>query len=341
MNTFSITTFRPFIMGLILSIMLPQLLFSQSGIEPSEIKRVGQSGWQFLKINGDPRQAALGGSFMATSNPNANVVFGNPALMAWIENYDIQFNNVAWLADIKYTSLAVAKSFEGIGTFAISYVGLDYGDIPETIHTALQGGGTVPFVTGETFSARDIALGISYAKRITEQLALGGSARYLSEEIAGTGMSNWALDFSTIYYTGLRSLRIAITARNFGPDAHLVGYSEDLQSEPVDIRMPLELRGGIAYDWLDGSTTPHFLTTILEGRVPSDGVEKIHIGSEYTYSNLFSVRGGYRFNYDEEGLTLGLGFHFPVGSFDCSLNYAYLDYGALTQVNMFSFGLTF
>ena len=334
-------TLRNLISGLALLIMLQTNAFPQSGIEPSEIERVGQSGWQFLKINGDPRQASLGGTFMASSNPTANSVFGNPALIAWIENYDIQFNNVSWLADIQYTSLAVARSFKGIGTFALSYVSLNYGDIPETIHSAIQGGGTVPLVTGETFTAGDMAIGLSFAKQITEQLALGGSARYLNEEIAGTGMSNWSLDFSTIYYTGLRSLRLAITVRNFGPDAQMVGYNEALQSEPVDVRMPLELRGGIAYDWLDGDSSPHLLTTILEARVPSDGKEKIHFGTEYSYHNHFSVRGGYRFNYDEEGLTLGVGLHFPVSGFDCVLNYAYLDYGSLNQVNMLSFGLAF
>ncbi|MCF7824116.1 MAG: PorV/PorQ family protein [Candidatus Marinimicrobia bacterium] len=333
--------FSILIVAFTLLFLQPQMLHAQSGISPSEIERVGQSGWQFLKINGDPRQAALGGTFLTSSNPTANVVFGNPALLAWIENYDIQFNNVSWLADLKYTSISAARSYAGIGTFAISYVGLDYGDIPETIHTGIQGGGTVPLVTGETFTARDMAIGVSYARQITQQLALGGNLRYLNEEIAGTGMSNWSLDFSTMYYTGLRSLRLAITARNFGPDAHLVGYSEELQSEPVDIRMPIELRGGIAYDWLDGKSSHHLLTTILEGKVPSDGNEKIHFGTEYSYRNLFSARGGYRFNYDEEGLTLGIGFKFPVGTFNCSLNYAYLDFGALTQVNMFSFGLSF
>jgi len=341
MDNYSKPSARTLVLLVILSILLPSLALAQSGIAPSEIERVGQSGWQFLKINGDPRQSAMGGTFMITTNPTANAVYGNPALLAGIDHFDIQFNNVGWLADIHYTSLAIARHFEGIGTFALSYVGMNYGDIVETMHIGLQGGGTVPYVTGETFTANDMAIGLSYARQITNQLALGGNLRYLNQEIAGTGMSNWSFDFSTIYFTGLRSLRLAITARNFGPDAHLVGYSEELQSEPVDIRMPLELRGGIAYDWLEGKDSPHLLTTTLEGRVPSDGREKIHFGTEYSFHDLFSVRGGYRFNYDEEGLTLGLGFHFPVGAYDCALNYAFLDYGALTHVNMFSFGLTF
>lgn len=314
---------------------------AQSGIEPSEIERAGQSGWQFLKINGDPRQAAMGGSYLSAQSVNANTVFGNPALLTRIENTDLQFNSCNWLADIAYMSFAVARNLGPWGTVALSYVGLDYGDIAETIHAPLQGGGTVPLITGETFTARDMAVGISYAQTITTQLALGGSVRYLNETIAETGVSNWSLDFSTIYYTGFRSLRLAITARNFGPDAHLVGYSEELQSEPVDIRMPLELRGGVAYDVLEARNSPHWWTVGIEGKVPSDGREKVHLGTEYRYGQLIALRGGYRFNYDEEGLTVGVGFQFPIAEMACELNYAFMDYGALTQVNMFSFGLAF
>ncbi len=324
---------------LVLILIMSSKVFSQSGIDPTPIERVGQSGWQFLKINGDPRQAAIGGTFMATHDPNANAVFGNPALLAKLKTYDIQFNTFNWLAGTKYFSFALAKGFSNLGTFAISMATLDYGDIAETVYAPLQGGGAYPLITGNTFTASDLATGISYAKTITDRLSIGGNVRYLKEVIAGTGMSNWAVDFSTLYYTGVKNLRLAITARNFGPDAHLVGYSEELQSEPVDIRMPLEFRGGVAYDLMDGTTNPNRLTVIFEGKLPSDGPEKIHFGTEYQYREIISLRGGYRFNYDEEGLTLGMGFHFPIGGTRCQINYAYLDYGALKHVNMFSFGV--
>lgn len=313
-------------------------VLAQSGIEPREIVRGGQSGWQFLKINGDPRQAALGGSFMTTVNPNANVVFGSPAILTKVEKSSIQFNSVRWIADIQYYSMVLSHQFRGIGTFAVSLVSLNYGDIPETVHMKLQGGGTAPFVTGNTFTASDLAFGISYARTITNQLSLGGTVRYLDEKIASVGMSSCSFDFSTLYYTGFRSLRLSLATRNFGPDAHLVGYSEELQAEPVDIRMPLELRAGVAYDILEQKNSPHLLTIITEGKVSSDGSEKIHLGAEYVYRDLLALRAGYRFNYDEEGLTLGAGLNFSMGKCQYSASYAFLDFGALKQVHMFSLG---
>ncbi len=316
-------------------------LYGQAGIAPLEIERAGQSGWQFLKINADPRQAAMGGVLLVNNSPNANAVFGSPAILAHIQDLDVQFNSTNWLADIKHSSVSIAKGWGNYGTLALSFVTLDYGDIAETIHEEKQGGTTAPLITGETFTGNDLAIGLSYARLITDRLSLGGNIRYISEEIAGIGMSNWAIDFSTLYYTGLNSLRISIAARNFGGDTHLVSYSEELQSEPIDIRMPLEFRTAVAYDFFARDEDKSYLSMVLEGKVQSDGSEKLNVGAEYVFQEMVFLRGGYRLNYDSDGLTLGLGLKYSMGSYQLSVNYAFLDFGILNHVNMFSFGFAF
>jgi hypothetical protein len=80
--------------------LMIDLLSAQSGISPNDIERAGQSGWQFLKINGDSRQAALGGAFTAISGGDANSIFGNPAALSDVENIDVQVNVLEWIADI-------------------------------------------------------------------------------------------------------------------------------------------------------------------------------------------------------------------------------------------------
>ena len=318
-------------------------LFAQTGIPPNDIERVGQSGWQFLKINGDPRQAALGGTFCALAPVNANAVFGNPAALVGVERFDVQLNSMKWIADINHHSVAFAANLGEWGTLGLSLVTLDYGDIPETINLPIpENNITEVVITGNTFSSRDLAAGVSYARRITDRLAIGGNLRWLRQSIAEVSMTNLSLDFGTMYYTGLGSLRIAIAARNFGPDSHLVGFSEEFQSEPVDIRMPIDFRLGLAYDVLEErSGSPHFLSAAIEGNHPNDGAEKIQMGVEYSFQQLLFLRSGYKFNYDEQGLTLGAGIHYAPGDFSGTLNYAYVDFGALRQAHMFSFGFTF
>ncbi|MGH7600525.1 MAG: PorV/PorQ family protein [bacterium] len=324
------------------ALLIASTLQAQIGIAPSDIERVGQSGWQFLKINGDPWPAAMGGAFTAISRGNANAVLGNPAALANVEHFDLQLNRVSWIADITYQSAAFATNLSGFGAVALSVVTLDYGDMAETVNSFLETENrTEAVVTGRFFSARDMAAGLSYARRITDKLSIGGNLRWLRQEIAELSMNNWSLDFGTMYYTGLKSLRLAMTARNFGPDAHLVGWSEEYQAEPDDIRMPIDFRVGVAMDFLHESGGPHFMTVVLEGDHPNDGQEKFHIGVDYTFEERVSLRGGYKINYDEQSFTFGGGANHTLRSTKVQVNYAYVDFGALKQVHMFSFGLSF
>ena len=315
--------------------------YGQSGISPSNIERAGQSGWQFLKINGDARQAALGGAFTAIGKGDASSIFGNPASLSDVENIDAQINMLEWVADISYQSLAVAYNLWDFGVIGASVAMLNYGDIQETINAPSGTSGTVPVITGNMFTANDLVAGLSFAKKITENLSIGGNVRWLRQKIAELSMSNWSLDFGTLYYTGFRSLRIAITARNFGPDSQFGGWSEEYQTESDNVRMPLDFRAGIAMDFLDEPGSQHLLTVIAEGDHPNDGREKFHIGLSYAYDEIFFVRGGYKFNYDVQKFTFGAGITYPIGVTIGTINYAYVDFGELSQVHMFSLGFSF
>ena len=326
----------------VIAILMNNHLNAQSGIDSYDIERVGQTGWQFLKLNGDARQAALGNAYTALSRGDANAVFGNPGALAQVKNVDVAVNRTNWIADIGYQSVSVVKNFDGIGVFGISVANIDYGDIPETINYPISGEDrTEAVVTGNNFTATDWAVGITYARQITNQLSVGGNVRWLRESIADVSMNNISLDIGTLFYTGYRSLRIAFTARNFGPDSHFLGFNEDLQSEPMDIKMPLDFRLGVAMDFFDEPGSVNLLTVSVDGNHPNDGPEKFRMGAEYTFNNMFSLRGGYKFNYDEESFSFGAGFEYPVSDYKLSVHYAYVDFGLLKQVHMFSvvFGL--
>lgn len=317
------------------------LLYAQSGIESYEIERVGQTGWQFLKLNGDARQAALGNAYTALSGGDANAVFGNPAALVGVKDIDVAINRTNWIADIGYQSAAVVKNFEGIGIFGISIANIDYGDIPETINSPIVGEDrTEAVVTGNMFTATDIAIGITYTRSITDRLSVGGNIRWLRESMADVSMNNISMDIGTLFYTGFRSLRIAFSARNFGPDSHFLGFNEELQSEPQDIKMPLDFRLGLAMDFLDEPGSKNLLVVSVDGNHPNDGPEKFRVGAEYTFNKMFSLRCGYKFNYDEESFTFGAGFEYPVYDYKLSVHYAYIEFGILTQVHMFSVGFS-
>jgi opacity protein-like surface antigen len=56
---------------------------------------------------------------------------------------------------------------------------------------------------------------------------------------------------------------------------------------------------------------------------------------------MFFLRGGYKSNYDEQGLTLGAGLEVEISDFSLGVDYAYLDFGNFDAVHIFSFDFGF
>jgi hypothetical protein len=131
-----------------------------------------------------------------------------------------------------------------------------------------------------------------------------------------------------------------MVASNLGPDQEFTGFTE-IYGLPQSVRMPVNYRLGLTYDIIektdDGS---HQLVSFLEGVHPNDGPERVHAALEYSFINIFYLRGGYSFNYDEKGLTAGAGVYYNMSGVTGRIDYAYLDYGRLDSVHLFTLGFS-
>lgn len=320
-----------------------------SGIEPYKFERVGLSGWQFLKMNGSARQMGMGETYAATSHGDAGAIWGNPSALVDVDNFDVLGGHIEWIADIDYNCSAIVRNFGSFGTIGLSIASINLGEMMETVNEPIPGENrTRVVVTGKTFTAGDFATGLSYARRVTDLLSLGGNIRWIQERIENVSMWNVSFDLGATYYTGFKSLRVGMVMRNGGPDTHLVGWSQEYEAEAVDIKMPVEFRVGTAMDFFESEKTPHFLTLSLEGIHPNDGPEKIHVGAEYYLNGILALRGGYKIDLStseeyhyEQSYTFGASLAYPVGNFGIRFNYAYVDFGRLLQSNLFTLGLSF
>ena len=317
------------------------------GLPPTDFSRVGQAGFQFLKLPTHARQAGMGGVNSSLGRGDAASSLTNPASLVDMTSLNIGLTNVRWFADINYYSMAAARYFEGIGVIGVNLLFLDYGDMPRTENRAILVDG-VPTGRSEvltdlgTVTAQDLALGVSYARRVTEQLHFGVNAKYITETLDDATVGAWAVDIGTVFHTGIRSLRVTMVGRNIGPDTQIASFDERIGYEPADVRMPVNFSFGAAYDLMEGGAgSLHHWTVAAEFVHPNDGAEKVNMGTEYTFRNLFSVRGGYRFNYDEEGLTLGTGINVGLSGYTLNVGYAFWEFGRLGSVHIVSmaFGL--
>lgn len=312
------------------------------GVDPPSFERIGKTGWQFLHLPTVARNAALADVKNGLTDNNVTAIFSNPANMVDIKNIDASFTKINYVADISFMTAALAKNFGNWGVFGVHFAFMDLGDMVRT-ENAFDPNINMTERSGDlgTFTASDMLIGLSYGRSVTDKLSIGANISFIQEKLDQTKVKNWNTDFGICYLTGFRSLRLSMVARNFGPDTEFTGFTE-LYGLPQSVRMPIDFRLGVGYDFIEYSDAlQHRLTGLLEGVHPNDGPERVHAALEYTFMNVLFLRGGYKFNYDEQGLTVGGGVDFDMEGIEGRIDYAYLDYGRLTSVHLFTVGFGF
>ena len=306
------------------------LLLAGSAVQAEEFAKVGTVGSQFLKIPVGARGVAMGNAFAALSNDHT-AMFWNPAGLVNIKNTGIMLEQVNWLVDINYNAVAAATnlgSFWSVGIFAST---LNSGDIPET--TVQQPNGT-----GNNFSVTDMMAGVTVATRLTDKFSFGANVKYVREDLAGEIASTMAVDVGTMYDTRWNTVRLAMAIRNFGPEIQLDGGYNDFdngtqaseETEFLPYHFPMTFRLGVAFDPV--MTATQRVTLIGELEHPNDNLERVNIGSEYAFQEMFFLRGGYTFRHDTLGLSAGLGAKWNMFAID----YAFSNFGILDSVHRFS-----
>ena len=306
--------------------------------------KFAQAGMPFLNINVGGR-AALGGTQMAVVG-DAFDMFYNPAGLALIDGFDAMSSVSDWIADIKHYAVGAAYRAGNIGTFGFGVVWMDYGDFTRTVPTGTIEG----FMTDGTFTVSEYALVFSYARRISDRFMFGGQLKYAKQDLGelpilnpvtgnvetrGNSVNNIVLDFGTLFYPGFKDFRFGVSIRNFSD-----------QSDYFDQRfeLPLTFDFGVAMDLLslfreENAESNSKLTAAFDWVHPRDFEERQHLGLEYSFMETIFLRGGYKFNYDEEGLTAGISLKKGLENVGLKLDYVFSDFGIFDTVNRFSVGV--
>lgn len=305
----------------------------------AELKKVGQTGYQFLKIDANARAAAMGGA-VTLSGLGAENMFYNPAGLARQSmGMDVVSNQTQWFADISYITIGVSKRFGSLGTFGFSYQTANYGDIIGTQVADNELG----FVETGNVDVAASAIGIAYAKNLTDKFSVGGHMRYASQklgenEIDGETVANetdglvW--DFGTIFYPNQSSFRFGMSIRNF---------SQEMIYEQYSFELPITFTIGVAADLFEilGMAQNQSLLLAFDAVHPRDYTERVHLGMEYGFNDLLFFRTGYKFNYDSEGFSVGGGVNLSLGKFATHISYALSQAGDFSPVNRVTISANF
>jgi len=301
-------------------------------------EKVGTIGAQSLKIGIGARPAAMAEAFVGVSE-DPIAVYWNPAGIARIEGQAITLNHATWPADIRFSHFAYVFSpgRRLPGKVAVSARSLWMDVMP--VRTAYR-----PAGTGEYFDAGEMTIGVTYARALTDKFAAGISVNYFKSALADVVAQTATFDFGTIYNTGVRGFKIGIAIQNIGSDMQYKGKINP-EGQPRDfvgkrVKVPIMFRVGSSVNVYDRDV--HRVTAAFDFTHPPDNAERASWGIEYGYNDYFFLRGGYKFNYDSEGLCAGLGIKFPTSvTSNSRLDYAYTDMKALGAAHRFSVTMSF
>ncbi len=334
------------------SIVLANFLFGQAG--GTNVSKTGTTAGTFLEIPVGARAIALGSAYSGIAD-DASSLYWNSAGSARLTEPDVLFSHSNWIADLRFDYAAIAVPVNSFGTLGLSFTALTMGDMPVRTVDAQEG-------TGELFSASNIAVGIHYARNLSDKFSIGFSGKYIQETIWHMSAQAFALDFGVLYTTDFfNNMKIGAMISNFGTDMRMSGrdarmfVSADKQKMgsndqiPVNIELdswslPLNFQFGIATDLYKSDI--HHVLIAIDALHPSDNYESINIGLEYTFSEILALRGGYRslgLADSEGGLTFGAGVGGELfgGGVDIKLDFAYSDYGRLKAANTITLAIVF
>jgi opacity protein-like surface antigen len=314
--------------------------------------KVGTTAAQFLGISVGPKATAMGDAFVASAE-DVSTMYWNPGAFAASGKSELMFSNMNWLADTKFRWLGFMLNLDGTNAVGVSVTNLDYGE--NDVTTVL-----LPDGTGERWAAQDVAIALSYSRRLTDRFSMGGSVKYISQTIWNESASTIAFDLGLLFVTGFHDMRLGMSFSNFGGDMALDGRDllqrvdidpansgsnktlvGRLKTDPWPI--PLFFRVGAAMDVIKNDQL--VLTVAADAVRPNDNVEYVNVGGQVGWNNLIFLRGGYKslFKKDaEEGLTLGAGVRYSFeGLATVDVNYAYSQFGLFGNLNTISLAVSF
>lgn len=339
---------RAKIFFLVLILLVGQTNYSQN------VSKTGTTAASFLEIGVGAPANSMGGAFVGLAN-DASTLYWNVGGIATLDQYEAILVRTNWIADTKFDYAGLVIPLGDFGNFGLSFTSLSMEDMKVT--TVEQ-----PDGTGENFSASDISVALSFAKKFTDRFSIGITAKYIKQSIWHMSASAFAIDAGTLFRTDLLGgMTIGAVMSNFGTPMRLEGrdsryfISVDPTKQGSNDRIPTNIdldSWDLPLYFQIGVSTYAFqydnykLRISADALVPNNDYQSLNVGTEFSFMDFFSIRGGYNslFLKDAEGgLSFGAGINSKMllSTAIVNFDYAYRDFGKLKNVHSFSIGIRF
>jgi hypothetical protein len=279
------------------------------------------------------------GSAVTTIGEDVEQMFCNPAgITLRDERMQASFSYANWLAGITHVAGSASYNIEKIGTVGVGLITFGDSKIP-----ALRDPFTDPS-TSSTYSYMDMAAQVSFARYMTDHLALGITVKYINETIDDRSASAVAVDVGSLYDVGILGWKVGARLSNVGSDLTYYDYASPI---PITFSMGTSI--------VPLKTDEQSIMVAADVVKQQDYLPYFNVGLEYGIEKMIDLRAGYKFNYSDtqdlgrtnrnpiqtsiEGWSLGAGLHTRWADYSIAFDYSFTDMKILNDVHRFTLRL--
>ncbi|MFC1566734.1 PorV/PorQ family protein [bacterium] len=269
----------------------------------------------FLKLGINARPVAIGEAYTAISDDN-HAMHYNPAGLAKLEQREVSFSHLSYVALINYDNVQYAHPLEN------SVLGAEIKFLHAKDERRDEEGNKLG-----SFYDYNSAITIAYAKSATESLDYGLSLKVLQMRLDDEAGTTAAIDAGLLYFLSSK-IKLGVVMQN-------LGFKMKIADDKANL--PAVVKCGISYKFIEQA----MIATDIN--IPFEGEKSFSIGSEYSPVKLLAIRAGYKFREQGnllggvDGLTTGVGFMIK----GYSLDYTFVPFGEFTETHRVSLKVKF
>ncbi len=266
--------------------------------------RQGEAGYAQLLINPWARSTGLS-AMTASMCSGVEAIHINPAGGSRFSGKtEINVAHTRYLSgtDIGVTAFGLAQKLGKSGALMIGIMSTNLGNIPVTTENTPEG-------TGANYSPSLVNINIGYSHTFGNKVSVGTVFRGISESTRDVSSFSLVIDAGVQYVTGKDdNFKFGIALRNIGSRGQFTGQGLTVQSPNPDgiytyklttikagqsFEAPSTLNIGASYDFLLGKKNR--LTAVSQFTSNSFSRDNVGAGLELSLANMFTLRGGYRY----------------------------------------------
>jgi len=279
----------------------------------------GTTGGAFLKLGVGCRAIGMGEAYTGVSD-EVSAAYWNPAGLVHIKEKQITAMHAVWLEKIFFDYAGYCQPVEKLnGTVGAAVTFLSAGELKKIDNEGNE--------LDEKFTSYDMAMTLSYSRKMNEKLSSGVNLRYIRQKLEEETANGAGMDIGGLYKLSGENFSMGFMVQNIGTRLKFID-----EGDP----QPLNLKFGAGYKLLNNR-----LLIAVDVNFPIDNKVSAHIGSECRHKIKkdieAAVRAGYKTTTIEDldalsGLSAGAGVSYRGYGID----YAWVPYGDLGNTHRIS-----